>query len=126
MTPVQAALLVLLTAATATLPSPGSAQDQNPQTEPSELRQILEICLQHEIPWQKCFHVAKQDGKVANPDLGRAEACVLAGGDAHYCFPHLKQRSEARSPIANSTWFFLQPRSLWTHTPYDLLSARGR
>ena len=115
----RAALLAILAAVAASPPADAAEGIPAP-------REILEACVRSNQPWHACYDQAKADGLLPEDTRNRAETCVLAGGDVHYCFPHLKPRQTARTSDFRGIWFFLRPRSLWTPTAYDLLRDSDR
>ena len=85
---------------------------------------LVELCLDIDLPWEQCFEDAERVGALGGAgDLNGPQTCIIGGGDVSYCFP------EADRGVANPikplrSWQLLLPRSLWTDSPFDRLSAQ--
>ena len=113
-------LLVLI--ASAGMFASGLAADDSTGTAPKvDGQAVVEQCLRDAVPWETCQEVNKE--RVENPDALDGRSCVLGGGSIKYCFPKLSTHGLRTEPPGAA--FYLRPRSLWTATPYDLLSDSG-
>ena len=77
--------------------------------------QTVENCLAEGKGWKACF--AGQGNE--------RRACILAGGGIDYCFPEavaLRESSDDERKLPRPS--ILLPRSLWTTSPYDVLTGR--
>lgn len=113
--------LLVLIALAGMITSGFAADDRRPAAAGVGEKAVVEQCLEEEIPWLACWASNKE--RLTNIDPVPARACVLSGAPMDYCFPTLSMPNQEPEPPG--LWFFIRPRSLWTASPYDLLSGSG-